>query len=132
MQCRRPKAFGHLDCCTGPYCRQQYGYRERTAAAKLKVQLPLVEELLQLIVRVAIHNCFCFKIPSVLPSKIFNIGFHETILFYLRTPNCSSLCSRKMNPGSKDFKQYFIIWLHPKVLIGNLFTNILFAFTGIF
>ena len=40
---------------TGPYARQQYGYRKRTAAAKLKVQLPLVEERLQLIVRITIQ-----------------------------------------------------------------------------
>ena len=55
---------------TGPYCRHQFGYRKRTAAAKLKVQLPLVEERLQLIVRITIHNCFCFKIPSTLLSKM--------------------------------------------------------------
>ena len=40
---------------TGPYARQHYGYRKRTAAAKLKVQLPLVEEHLQLIVRITIR-----------------------------------------------------------------------------
>ena len=39
---------------TGPYARQQYGYSKRTAAAKLKVQLPLVEEQLQFIVRITI------------------------------------------------------------------------------
>ena len=39
---------------TGPYTRQQYRFRKRTAAAKLKVQLQLVEERLELIVRISI------------------------------------------------------------------------------
>ena len=33
---------------------KQYGFRKRTAAAKLKVQLQLVEERLELIVRISI------------------------------------------------------------------------------
>ena len=45
---------------TGPYCRSQFGYRKRTAPVKLKVQLPLVEEQLQLIVRISTNSCYCF------------------------------------------------------------------------
>ena len=116
---------------TGPYCRQQFRYRKRTAPVKLKVQLPLVDERLQLIVRIAIYSYYCFKILLKLLSKLFYIGFHETNLFFLRTPNNSSLCSRKMKPGSKDSKLYLIIWLHRNVLIGYLFTNYLFTSTGI-
>ena len=41
---------------TGPYARAQFGYRKRTGAVKLKVKLPLVEERLQLIVRISIEN----------------------------------------------------------------------------
>ena len=116
---------------TRPYCRQQqFGYRKRTAPVKLKVQLPLVEERLQLIVRITTYICYCFKILLRLLSKLFYIGFHETNLFIFRTPNCSSLCSRKMKPGSKDSKPYLIIWLHRKVLIRNLFISILFTSTG--
>ena len=36
---------------TGPYKRQKFGYRKRTGPCKLTVQLPLVEERLNLIVR---------------------------------------------------------------------------------
>ena len=116
---------------TRPYCRQQqFGYRKRTAPVKLKVQLPLVEERLQLIVRITTYICYCFKILLRLLSKLLYIGFHETNLFIFRTPNCSSLCSRKMKPGSKDSKPYLIIWLHRKVLIRNLFISILFTSTG--
>ena len=116
---------------TGPYCRQQFGYRKRTTPVKLEVQLPLVEERLQLIVRISIYSCYCFKMLSELLRKLFYMGFYEINLLTLRTPNCWSLHSRKMNPGSKDYKIYLIIWLHQKVKIGNLFTTILFAWTGI-
>ena len=40
---------------TGPYSRHKFGYRKRTAAVKLKVELPLVEERLQLLVRITIR-----------------------------------------------------------------------------
>ena len=36
---------------TGPYKRQKFGYRKRTGPCKLTVQLPLVEERLNSIVR---------------------------------------------------------------------------------
>ena len=45
-------AIFHVD--TAPYARQQHAYRKQTVAAKLKVQLSLVEERLQLIVRITI------------------------------------------------------------------------------
>ena len=116
---------------TGPYCRQQFGYRKRTAPVKLKVQLPLVEERLQLIVRITIYSCYCFTILLKLLSKVLYKGFHETNISILRSPNCSSLYSRKMKPGNKDSKLYLRIWLHRKVHIGNLFTSILFTSIGI-
>ena len=94
---------------TGPYCRQQFGYRKRTAPVKLKVQLPLVEERLQLIVRTSIYSCYCFIILLKLLTKVLCKGFHEANLSILRTPNCPSLYSRKMKPGSKDSKLYLII-----------------------
>ena len=108
---------------TGPYSRHKFGYRKRTAPVKLKVQLSLIEERLQLIVRISIYSCYCFKMLSKLLSKFFCTSFHEINLLTLRTPNCWSLHSRKMNPGSKDYKIYLTIWLHRKVHIGNLFTN---------
>ena len=46
---------------TDPYSRHHFGCRKQTAAVKLKVELLLVEEQLQLIVRITIHNCFCFR-----------------------------------------------------------------------
>ena len=46
---------------TGTYSRQQFGYRKRTAAAKLKVDLPLVEERLQLLVRISTELVLCLK-----------------------------------------------------------------------
>ena len=94
---------------TGPYCRRQFGYRKRTAPIKLKVQLPLVEERLQLIVRITIYSCYCFTILLKLLSKVMYKGFHETNISILRSPNCSSLYSRKMKPGNKDSKLYLRI-----------------------
>lgn len=41
---------------TGPYTREQFGYRKRTGTVKLKLTLPLVEERLQFIVRIPIAN----------------------------------------------------------------------------
>ena len=73
---------------TGPYCRQQFGYRKRTAPVKLKVQLPLVEERLQLIVRITTYSGCCFKNLWKLLNKLLYEGFHETNLSILRTPNC--------------------------------------------
>ena len=73
---------------TGPYCRQQFGYRKRTAPVKLKVQLPLVEERLQLIVRITIYSCYCFKTLLKLLNKLLYKGFHETNLSRVRSPNC--------------------------------------------
>ena len=116
---------------TGPYCRQQFGYRKRTAPVKLKVQLPLVEERLQLIVRTSTYSCYCFIILLKLLTKVLCKGFHEANLSILRTPNCPSLYSRKMKPGNKDCKLYLIISLHRKVHIGNLFTNIFFTLISI-
>ena len=40
---------------TGPYSRPQFAYRKRTAVAKLKVEFPLVEKRLQLLVRISIR-----------------------------------------------------------------------------
>ena len=94
---------------TGPYSRQQFGYRKRTAPVKLKVQLPLVEERLQLIVRTTIYSCYCFIIVLKLLNKVLYKRFHETNLSILTTPNCSSLYSRKIKPGNKDSKLYLII-----------------------
>ena len=108
-----------------------FGYRKRTAPVKLKVQLPLVEERLQLIVRITIYSCYCFKTLLKLLNKLLYKGFHETNLSRVRSPNCWSLYSRKMKPGSKHSKLYLIIWLHRKVHIGNLFTSILFTSIGI-
>ena len=108
-----------------------FGYRKRTAPVKLKVQLPLVEERLQLIVRITIYSCYCFKTLLKLLNKLLYKGFHETNLSRVRSPNCWSLYSRKMKPGSKHSKLYLIIWLDRKVHIGNLFTSILFTSIGI-
>ena len=58
---------------TGPYCRPQFGYRKRTVPVKLNIQLPLVEERLQLIVRISTYSCYCFKILSKLLSKLFYV-----------------------------------------------------------
>ena len=62
MQCRRPKALAIFTVDTGPYSRHKFGYRKRTVPVKLKVQLPLVEERLQLIVKISIYSCYCFSI----------------------------------------------------------------------
>ena len=40
---------------TDLYSRPQFGYRTRTVAAKLKVEFPLVEKRLQLLVRISIR-----------------------------------------------------------------------------
>ena len=47
---------------TGLYSREQFGYEKRTGTVKLKVKNPLVEERLQLLVKITI------RIPSI--SKI--------------------------------------------------------------
>ena len=59
----------YLECCiqdqdilslfvvdTGPYRRQQFGYRKRSGPCKLRVKLPKVEERLDLIVRPELVN----------------------------------------------------------------------------
>ena len=50
------KVLAIFEVDTGPYAREQFGYRKRTGAVKLKVKLPLVEERLQLIVRRSIEH----------------------------------------------------------------------------
>ena len=50
------KVLAIFEVDTGPYAREQFGYRKRTGAVKVKVKLPLVEERLQLIVRIAIES----------------------------------------------------------------------------
>ena len=58
LQCsvEEQKLLAIFEVDTGPYARAQFGYRKRTEAVKLKVKLPLVEERLQLIVRISIEN----------------------------------------------------------------------------
>ena len=58
LQCsvEEQKLLAIFEVDTGPYARAQFGYRKRTEVVKLKVKLPLVEERLQLIVRISIEN----------------------------------------------------------------------------
>ena len=58
LQCsvEEQKLLAIFEVDTGPYARAQFGYRKRTGVVKLKVKLPLVEERLQLIVRISIEN----------------------------------------------------------------------------
>ena len=50
------KLLAMFEVDTGPYVREQLGYRKRTEAVKLKVKQPLVEERLQFIARLTIEN----------------------------------------------------------------------------
>ena len=58
LQCsvEEQKVLAIFEEDTGPYAREQFGYRKRTGVVKLKVKLPMVEEWLQLIVRITIEN----------------------------------------------------------------------------
>lgn len=56
------KLLAIFEVDTGLYSREQFGYEKRTGTVKLKVKNPLVEERLQLLVKITI------RIPSI--SKI--------------------------------------------------------------
>ena len=58
LQCnvKEQKVVAIFEVGTEPYAREQFGYRKRTGAVKLKVKLPMVEERLQLIVRISVEN----------------------------------------------------------------------------
>ena len=61
------KLLSIFEVDTGPYWRQKFSYRKRTAPVKVRVKLPLVEERLHFIVR-NINDWFYF----IKKHKIFN------------------------------------------------------------
>ena len=58
LQCsvEEQKVLAIFEVDTGPYAREQFGYRKKTGAVKLKVKLPIVQERPQLIVRISTEN----------------------------------------------------------------------------
>ena len=62
---------------TGPYKRQKFGYRKRTAPCKLTVQLTLVKERLNLIVRPII-------IKPVFKVSVFHFARKHCLVFFIR------------------------------------------------
>ena len=53
------KLLAIFEVDTGPYSREQFGYKKRGRSVKLKVKNPLVEARLQLLVKITI------RIPSI-------------------------------------------------------------------
>lgn len=53
------KLLAIFEVDTGPYSREQFGYKKRGGSVKLKVKNPLVEARLQLLVKITI------RIPSI-------------------------------------------------------------------
>ena len=62
---------------TDPYKSQNFGYRKRTAPCKPSVQLPLLEERLNLIVRPIF-------IKPVFKVSIFHFAHKHCLVFFIR------------------------------------------------